>query len=93
MIRVKKEKEELLDSKKNKIEINDRNKKYLSKSDNGLINNIIEKNKNVGLMNSEIDNKSNKINDKKNLHYVIEKNNINNFCNYFLYKIALKQKK
>ena len=41
-------------------------------------------------MNSEIDNK---INDKKNPHSVKEKNNINNFFNYFLYKITFKQKK
>ena len=91
--KIKIEKEELLDSKKNKIEINDRDKNYLSKSDNKLINNIKEKKENIGLMNSEIENKSNKINDKKNPHYVKEKNNINNFCNYFLYKIPFKEKK
>ena len=84
------EKEELLDSKKNKIEINDTDKKNLSKSCNELINNIKEKNTNIGIMNSEIDNK---INDKKNPHSVKEKNNINNFYYYFLYKIPFTQKK
>ena len=84
------EKEELLDSKKNKIEINDINKKNLSKSCNELINNIKEKNTNIGIMNSEFDNK---INDKKNPHSMKEKNNINNFYYYFLYKITFFTKK
>ena len=41
-------------------------------------------------MNSEI---YNKINDKKNPHSMKEKNNINNFYYYFLYKIPFTQKK